>query len=499
MNTMPEYRGGGWYELPDGRKVQGRQAAFLALAARTMGLSTEAETFTLERLDYTRRAGMQFGGDRDIYKVAGYKNAPSFMDYWEYYDRHPIAGRIVDLAAKTTWRDPPEIVEPEKEDGTKFTRAFAELADRLDLWSRFERADRLGRIGRFSIILLGVRDGGSYLGKPLERLSKPEDIVYLSQFSERYVRVAKWVDDQEDERFGLPEIYEVDLSRKNTTFKAGRQSVHWSRVLHIAEDPLEDDVYGRPILKRVLNTIFNDEKVDAASAEAFWQLADQILQLKIDKDVQIPEDDLSEIDEKLQLLYHDLRKHFYLQGGELSWLGGETVDPSAISDILTTKMAAGSGYPRRILFGSEQGELASSQDERNYLGTISERQEQHAEPNFVRAFINRLIELGVLPPPGENGYTVIWPELYKATDQEKAETNKARADTAKSLTAIGGDPYELVTVDEEGLVSLRHSEEVWKERAAMPEPDTGTEEGSEPPEDGEEGDGEEPEEKPVEE
>jgi len=491
MSKMPEYRGGGWYELPNGNKVQGKNAAFLALAAETMGLNTEADAFTLERLDFARQAGLQYGGDRDVYKVAWYKKTPTFRDYWAYYDRHPIAGRIVDLAAKTTWRDPPVVVEPEQEDGTEFTAAFAELAGRLDLWSRFERADRLARIGCFGVILLGVRDDGK-LDEPLHGLSGPEAVVYLSQYSERYVAIDSWVKDPSDERFGMPEFYEIDLSRKNARFKANRERIHWSRVLHIAEDPLEDDVYGRPILKRVLNTIFNDEKVEAASAEAFWQLADKILQLNIDKDAQIGEDALDDIDEKLQLLYHDLRKHFYLQGGELSWLGGETSDPSAISDILATKLATGSGYPRRILFGSEQGELASSQDERNYLGTISERQEQHAEPNFVRAFIDRLISIGALPPPGKDGYTVIWPELYKASDQEKAETNKARADTAKALTPIGGDPYELVTVDDEGVVSLRNSEEVWDERAAMPEPDTGTEEGDEPPEEGDEPDEGEP-------
>jgi len=466
MAKTPEYRGGGWYQLPDGSKVKGRQAALRAT-------NTEADTHTLQRLDFASRAGLQYGEDRDIYKVAGYKKTPTFKDYWAYYDRHPIAGRIVDLAAKTTWREPPDIVEPEKEDGTEFTKAVTEMADRLKLWSRFESADRLSRIGQYSVLFIGVKGGTDDMSIPLERLSDPDDVAYLMQYSEQYAKIVEWVTDPTDERFGLPKLYEIDFSRRNSKFRVRRSKVHWSRVLHIAEDPLEDDVYGRPILKRVLNTIFNDDKVDAASAEAFWQLADKILQLKIDPEAQLSEDDKDDVDEKLQLLYHDLRKYFTLQGGELSWLGGETADPTAISEILAMKMAAGSGYPRRILFGAEQGELASSQDERNYRGTISERQEQHAEPNMVRAFIDRLIELGALPTPGPEGYDVLWPELYEATDEEKATTAKARADTAKILTPIGGDPYELVTVDDEGMVRLRTSEEVWAEREAMPEPEPG--------------------------
>jgi hypothetical protein len=474
MITMAEQMitptGKGWYDV-GGRKVRGRDNALRA--ARNGASNSEADTFTLDRLDFSRRAGFQFGGDRDIYEVAGYKKEPKYEDYWSYYDRHPIASRIVDLPAKTTWRRPPEIVEPDKEDGTEFTEAFDELAKRLGLWGRLERVDRLSRIGQYAVLLIGTRDGLNF-DRPLTRLFGAEDVVYLSGYSQRHARIDTWVTDRGDERHGSPEFYQIDTSRGNSSFRSGAQTsgterVHWSRVIHIAEDVLDDEVHGRPVLRRVLNTVFNDEKVDAASSEAFWQLADRILQLKADPEATGV--DFAAVDQQLQLLYHDLRRSFMMQGGELSWLGGDSPDPTGISEVLATKLAAGAGIPKRILYGSERGELASSQDERQWLGTVRERQETHAEPNILRALIDRLIMLQALPRPGEAGYDALWPNLYEPTEQEISERNKSTADTAKALSPIGGDPYELVEVDEEGNVRLRPSEEVWAERALEPDPE----------------------------
>jgi hypothetical protein len=85
-----------------------------------------------------RLAGIQYGGHRDIYSAAGYpaQGQVKFAHYYGLYTRGDVAGRIVDMPAKTTWRTPPQIVETgQPEDGTAFTQAFNKLAQRLKLWS----------------------------------------------------------------------------------------------------------------------------------------------------------------------------------------------------------------------------------------------------------------------------------------------------------------------------------------------------------------------------
>src|SRR3954468_1069485 len=100
----------------------------------------------------SRLAGLQYGGKRDIYKVAGYpaQGQITFEEYWGIYTRDGIGGRIVDMPARTTWRTPPEVVEDGmEEEGTEFTKVFNKLAKRIKLWPYFGRADRLAGVGRY--------------------------------------------------------------------------------------------------------------------------------------------------------------------------------------------------------------------------------------------------------------------------------------------------------------------------------------------------------------
>lgn len=409
-----------------------------------------------------RLAGKQFGGERDVYQVAGYvkPGSETFEHYWGLYTRGDIAGRIVDMPAKTTWRTPPRVVEKDQKDGTEFTKAFETLAKRLRLWSYFSRVDRLSGVGRYAVMLIGVRGvTDSQLDIPLTKLTKPEDILYLALYSEANAQVQEWVTDPSDPRFGLPRIYRLTTSEDSQTAAAGFKqaaslTVHASRVLHIAEDVLEDDVFGRPRLQRALNRLFDLDKVAACTGEAYWQSVTRILQGVIDPEMEVDQKQLADLDEKLQEMVHDLRRSFYGQGMQLSWLPSDTPDPGSAGDFLFTLIAAAAEIPKRILFGSEQGELASSQDQENYHGRINERQEQFAEPVILRQFIDRLLTWGALPKPKTGDYEVTWPTLFEVPEKDKAQAGLYRAQTAQALTPVGGNPLELVRIDEEQNVIL---------------------------------------------
>lgn len=408
----------------------------------------------------SRLAGMQFGGNRDIYAVAGYpaEGQVKFEHYWGLYNRDGIGGRIVDMPAKTTWRTPPEIIEEDMaEEGTEFTKAFDTLAKRIKLWSYLGRVDRLAGIGRYAVLFIGVRGvNDQQLKTPMTRLSKPEDIIYLSVYHEKNAEIMEWETDTGNERFGLPKLYKLKTTNDNTSFKSKNTDlvVHASRCIHVAEDILEDDTFGRPRLERTLNRLFDLEKVAASTGESYWQLVTQILQAKIDKEIEVTEPQIAELDEKLGDLVHDLRRQFYGRGIELSWLNTQTPNVEQVADFYFSLIAGSCGIPKRKLFGSEMGELASSQDEANYIGLINERQEQFAEPAILRQFIDRLIVVGALPKPKKGEYQVNWPTLYEDSDKDKAAANLARAQAAQALTPVGGNPRELTRVTEEGEIEL---------------------------------------------
>ena len=419
-------------------------------------------TETVSRALFAARHGLQYGGERDIYTVGGYPRALTFADYVDLYDRDPIAGQIVDMPAEGTWRVPPEVNEKEATGDTKFSTRFAELADRLSLWNVFERADRMARIGQYSVILIGTAGGSDQtLTQPMPRTPDPASILFLKPFNENLAKVKTWVTDGSSDRFGFPETYDLDLSSNVSGFQPntglGNREVHASRVIHVAEGLLNNDVFGRPALQRVFNALHDLQKIETSTAEAFWQRVAGILTAKmaVEKDVApLDENELKALDTALQELYHDLRRTFYGRGIELSRLAETEPDPSAAADLYFTLIAAGSAIPKRLLFGSETGERASSEDAKTYLGMISERQAQHAEPRILRPFIDRLIDIGTLPRP-KDGYKVVWPTLFEESERDQAEANKLRADAAKSLTPVGGDPVELIEIDDERNIWLK--------------------------------------------
>jgi hypothetical protein len=415
---------------------------------------------SLQRIDYARRHGMSFEGARDLYKVGGYPQNLKFEHFLALYERDGTAGQIIDMPAEATWRKPPEVVEPDQEDGTEFTKAWTELAKRLHVWQRFERADRMSRIGRYSVLLIGARDGGDdrALATPLPKISKPEDVLYLQSYHEGHAKIDTWVDDATDERFGMPLTYKIDLSSGVANFrpKSGTTLVvHHSRVIHIAEGLLADEVYGREALRRVYNDLQDYQKVTTSSSEAFWQNVAGILQGVIDPDATVTPEQLDTLDDTLKELYHEMRRTFFGRGIELKRLAGEAIDPKSIRDLLEARIAAGSGMPKRILFGSETGERASTEDQKSYNSSIDERRQQHAEPAILRAFIDRLVERGALPRPGADGYEVVWTALAGESELDIAECNRRTAETAKAATAIGGSPLDLVEVDDNRRMWLR--------------------------------------------
>lgn len=417
------------------------------------------------RRKLARRAGKQFGGRRDVYTAAGYvpEGELDFRHYWSLYKRGDIAGKIVDMPAQTTWKDPPILVDPNTDDGVSdFTESFEALATRLRLWNRFERVDRMAGIGRYAVLFLGVRGVGDDLDlrEPLDNGSfqDSDDLLYVTALHEEDAQIAAFQTDAGDPRFGLPEFYDLRFASDLPGFTSERTRVHWTRVIHVAEDVLADDVYGRPRLERVINRLFDLEKILAGTGEAYWQLASRILVGEMDPESEISDDMLKNMGEELEEIVHDLRRQFLGSGVELKWLASDPPDPSNAADLYFFIAAASAGIPKRLLFGTETGERASEQDERQWHGTIGERRERFAEPIILRAFIDRLANVGLLEAPLE--YEVIWQSLREETPQEIAESNKAVAETAKALTPVGGSPLDLVEIDTEGTVRLRTSEEL---------------------------------------
>ena len=375
--------------------------------------------------------GMSYGGDRDIYQALGYPLKLEFKDFAARYIRQDIAKAIIDRPVKATWQGPLELVEPEIAGDTVFEETWEELNRTLGIKGRLSRLDRLTSIGRYGVLLLGMSDVKNQR-QWINPITNGSTLVYLKPFGEKSAQIKSWVSAPNDPRFGKPALYTIEIA----DVASGSSSfvdVHYSRVIHVTQDPLESEVYGTPVLEAVFNRIMDLEKIVGGDAEMFWRGARPGFEGKVDPDYQMTEAMKEELKDQITEYENNLRRILVNEGVDLKALAQQIADPTTHVDAQLTMVSAVTGIPKRVLSGSERGELSSAQDSSEWKDYVQARRDDHAEPNIVRVLVDRLIELGVLPIPAD-GYTVKWRDLYSLSEKAKVEVGKGRANALREYT-----------------------------------------------------------------
>lgn len=396
-------------------------------AARLQALSV-----LLSRARLMARLGQHYDGDRDLYEALGYPLTLTYDHYAAKYERQDIAKAIINRPINATWRGKFNLLESDDDEDTPLEKAWNELYKRLKLKSKFVRLDKLSCLGKYGILLLGLDDVKSTLdfSKPVN--SGKRKLLYIKPYAEEDANILEWEKNTNSKRYGLPSIYQVSISNPGSDTSTSIR-MHHSRVIHVAGELLKSETEGVPVLKAVFNRLMDIEKLTGGSAEMFWRGARPGYQGKTDPEYQMTptmEDDLqNQIDE----YEHNLRRILINEGIDLKALAMQVADPRPHIDVQIEMISAVTGIPKRILTGSERGELASTEDKGNWLDLIQSRREEHAEPNIIEPFVDRCIEYGVLPPAREE-YSVTWPDLYAQSEKDKAETGKTRSTSIKEYT-----------------------------------------------------------------
>jgi len=222
------------------------------------------------RMMLASKLGLQYDGNRDVYKALGYKEILEFSDFLSRYIRQDIAKAIIDRPVKATWQGDLELIETMDPEETEFERAWKDLNRKLYLKSRLTRVDRLTGIGRYGVLLLGLDDVKNIEGFAKLVNGGPRKLVYVKPFSEKSARIDAYIADPKDERYGLPEIYAVEVADA-ASGASQTVRVHHSRIIHIVDDSLESEVMGTPRLEAVFNRLYDLEKIVGGDAEMFWR------------------------------------------------------------------------------------------------------------------------------------------------------------------------------------------------------------------------------------
>lgn len=440
--------------------------------------------------------------DRDLDNECGYPVTPTVDLYHQLYDREGIATRIVEVFPDECWSVYPQVYETEKDIRTGFERAWDKLCDDIDPLHYLHRADILSGIGHFGVLLLGLADGRS-LDRPapginkkgLKSLKKTESrnkLIYLMPFPEQLVRIVEFEKDPYNPRYRQPTMYALRMSdptveSESTSLVSEMKEVvvHWSRILHIADNRKSSEVFGVPRMRPVLNRIFDIRKVLGSSAEMFWKGGFPGYTFETYPDI-AAEAELNQEELELQIEEYvkGLKRYMANVGGSFKSLAPQVADPTNHLVQQVSVVCATLGVPLRIFMGSEAGHLASTQDAGTWNRRLGRRQRMYLTPKIIKPFIQRLVLLGVLPEPER--ILVNWLDLNSMSDLEKSKValTKAQAlmqyvtggvETAfplkEFLTFVLGmsvEEAEAVLLAVRGNTNMV-SKEVWKK----PEPASG--------------------------
>lgn len=393
----------------------------------------------------------------------------------QLFDRISVAARVVEVYPKESWQVTPTVYESEDPEVlTPFEAAWASLVNSIHnqdtyhrseegapFWEYLLRADILSGIGRYGVIFLGL-DDGLEMNVP----ASPRDgqkLLYVRCFPETLARVSAWETDPRNPRFGQPTLYQITFADPRSGAVGAPnidRFVHWTRVVHLADNLMSSEVLGVPRMQQVLGHLLDLRKLYAGSAEMYWLGAFGGISFEshptLGGDAVVD----SSVKDQVENFMHGLQRYLALVGMTAKSLAPQVVDPSPQIERQIEAVCIKLGIPKRVFMGTERGELASSQDDAAWNDRLKHRQKYYLTPRIICPLIDRLIALKVLPEPkskpssakpgkvqprkaspfspgsrvptpsvnevspgkykAEGGYVVCWPDLTSQADQERA-------------------------------------------------------------------------------
>lgn len=369
----------------------------------------------------------------------GYPKFITPIMYRYMYDRDDVARRVVDIYPDESWAVDPVVYDSDDEkETTPFEEAWQQLVDEKLILQYMYRMDRLSGIGHYGVLLLGLNDGLP-LDQPLPWLDyngnpnpdfkgPPAELLYMRPFDEYLSFIQMYENDVYSPRYGKAKYYNlvfldmtIDAAGASIGTRLNRR-VHWTRVIHIADNLQSSLVFGIPRMQPVFNRLLDLRKIKGGSAEMFWKGAFPGLAFEIDPQfvADDPEFDKDTFRKEIERYADGLQRYISLIGIKATSLTPQIKEPKQHVEVQEAAIAQNLNIPLKIFQGSEEGRLASQEDSLVWNRRLGKRYRHFLNPYVVRQVVDRFIALRILPPPRNGKYKVAWPDLNLVTDEDKA-------------------------------------------------------------------------------
>ncbi len=439
---------------------------------------------------------------RDIDVECGYpKGYVEPHVYQDLFDREAIATRVVEVWPKETWKVTPEVYEIEDSQiVTPFEEAWDALGRSMHgeesfyqdekgspVWEMLLRADVLSGIGSYGIILLNLDDGKD-LDQSAEAARKgrgkdtTRGLVSMRAFPESLAPITQFEADRSSSRFGQPVMYSVTFNDPSLSTQSGigqttsTVNVHWTRVVHLADNRLSSEIFGVPRMRPVLNRLLDLTKIYGADGEGFWR--NGILKLFLETHPEMGGDveiDTEGLKDSFEDMMNGLQQWMTLRGMSAKSVPPAVSDPTPHLAVQIEAICIQLQIPVPVFKGYEIGEQASTNNDSDWNDRVAGRQNTYCTPRIIVPMVDRLINLGVLPEPGgaqttnqqlrnrlgvrqvrkrgrillvnqvgrvvgeesEAGYSVVWPDLGAMSESEKASIAATRTNALAQYGSSG--------------------------------------------------------------
>ena len=356
--------------------------------------------------------GTQFRNHRDYYQVFGWERTITARLCYALYKSHGIAKAVNDTPVNTTWRYFPQI----KSSNAKFMENLNAINSRMKILDAMKKADRLSGVGFYSIIVFDIK-GQKYSSKL--RSFKLQNLKSLSVYSDWEVEIVMKRDSN-----GV--AYDIDY------YQIGQYKVHPSRVVHVCESP-DNNILGQSRIAPIYNQLYDMWKISGSTSELYYITASLLLNAKAMDGFKVNKSDGAELQDSLLEVVNKMKGFIITNGFEIDNIAPKITSPKDSWDVMEKFISAESGIPRRILFGSEMGELASTQDQITYYERIESRQINHVTPNISNAVLDKLIRFSDMPFAK---YEVVWKQLSALNEKEISESIEKYANSLSKIAEL---------------------------------------------------------------
>lgn len=366
----------------------------------------------------------------------GFPEQITYDNLYSLYRRGGIAHGAVEKLVGKCWQTNPEIIEGDKADEKRAETAWEKKLKPVftnRLWRAFAEADRRRLVGRYSGILLHIRDNKPWnteaaRGRGLEKVT----VSWAGSLN-----VSEWDTGLNSQTYGQPKMWQYTERLSNGASR--RVEIHPDRIFILGD--YTDDAIG--FLEPAYNAFVSLEKVEGGSGESFLKNAARQLALSFDKEIDFGSlasmygVSVDELQDKFNEAAREMNSGndvlMSLQGAAVTSLVSPVSDPSPTYAVNLQTASAGVDIPSRILVGNQQAERSSTEDQKYMNGRCQSRR---GNLSFeIEDFCDKLIDLRIIDSVGQK--TVIWDDLNQQTRAERLADSKTMADVNKAMVESG--------------------------------------------------------------